>query len=171
MNPRRHPLPAPTAASGHPMPVEYRTGDLFAQHLPALAHGCNCAGVMGAGIAAQFRRRWPGMYEQYRGLCHTNVLRPGGIMPYWAADGTLVYNLATQDRPGRHATLTAVRAALTAMVEHAEDHYVDRIGLPRLGAGIGGLRWPDVAAAIEQTAAGGNVQIVVVSLPESGQAR
>lgn len=49
------------------MSIEEGTGDLFAQpDLRALAHGCNCAGAMGKGIAVPFKQRWPRMYEEYR---------------------------------------------------------------------------------------------------------
>ena len=46
-------------------------GDLFANvhDVQAFAHGCNCQGSMGAGIAVTFRTRYPEMYEQYRALC------------------------------------------------------------------------------------------------------
>ena len=54
--------------TGVPMPVEFASGELFANTYvaQAFAHGCNCQGVTGAGIAVGFRERYPEMYEQYR---------------------------------------------------------------------------------------------------------
>lgn len=52
------------------MGIEERVGDLFdAVDVDALAHGCNCAGAMGAGIVVEFRRRWPAMFEESRRRC------------------------------------------------------------------------------------------------------
>lgn len=93
--------------------IEYRQGDLFTAGLPALAHGCNCQGVMGAGIAVQFRDRWPGMYEAYRQRCQWGEYIPGDVMPWRdLGTGTVIFNLATQYHPGADATAAALRASL-----------------------------------------------------------
>jgi O-acetyl-ADP-ribose deacetylase (regulator of RNase III) len=148
------------------MSVDYREGDLFAQpDLRALGHGVNCKGVMGSGIAPLFRARSEEMYRAYRDACFSGRLTLGGMFPWVNPDGTVVYNLASQDRPGRHATLDAVRQSLDAALAHAEMHGVESLGLPRIGAGIGGLRWDDVKAVIEHVATRSPVQVVVVSLP------
>lgn len=146
------------------MTVEHRVGDLFAQGFTAYAHGCNCRGVMGAGIAREFRRRWPGMFGPYRAACATGEFRPGDML-CWQGDGITIYNLATQDRPGSYATLGAVRGSVGRMLDDAEFARVDVIGLPRIGAGIGGLHWPDVAGVLSEVAGGSRVRLVVVSLP------
>ena len=44
------------------MPITFVTGDLFANRFQAQAHGCNCQGSMGAGIATGFRDRYAAMY-------------------------------------------------------------------------------------------------------------
>jgi O-acetyl-ADP-ribose deacetylase (regulator of RNase III) len=52
------------------MPVMHRSGSIFqASDLSAIAHGRNCAGAMGRGIAREFKRRWPRMYAEYRARC------------------------------------------------------------------------------------------------------
>jgi O-acetyl-ADP-ribose deacetylase (regulator of RNase III) len=62
------------------------TGDLFELGLPAIGHGCNCVGSMGAGIAKEFRRRYPRMYQEYRQRCQRGQFGLGDIFP-WEADG------------------------------------------------------------------------------------
>lgn len=148
------------------MNVEYRTGDLFDQpDLTALAQGVNCYGVMGSGIAPLFRRRDEAMYRDYRNQCVAGFLRPGDLHVWQHADGSWLYNLASQDRPGPDARLDAIEKSLTAAVAHAEEVDVPAIGMPRIGAGIGGLAWDDVRAVIEKVAATTTVRIVVVTLP------
>jgi O-acetyl-ADP-ribose deacetylase (regulator of RNase III) len=68
------------------MPVHYISGDLLTNGVgaQALAHGCNCRGSMGAGIAAGFRERYPEMYEEYRRRCKATPreFNPGDVFLY-----------------------------------------------------------------------------------------
>lgn len=135
-------------------------GDLFAvPSLDALAHGVNCIGVMGAGIAAEFKRRWPPMFIAYREACLAGRLVPGSMFSE-RAGGRWIYNLATQPRPGRCASLLWVESSLKAMTARAWHDRVKRIGMPRLGCGLGGLDWRDVRPLVERAAQ--HVDIVVV---------
>ena len=147
------------------MTVDYRTGDLFDQSLPALAHGVNCSAVMGAGIAGEFRRRWPAMHDLYRARCRAGMLRVGGVLPWRAPDGLIIYNLAIQRRPVAPASLDALRSALTAALVDAQQRGIHSLGLPRIGAGHGGLQWDDVAKVVEDAAAVSPLHVVVVTLP------
>jgi hypothetical protein len=62
------------------MTIIFVSGDLFADpSLDGLAHGCNCVGAMGAGIAMEFRRRYPEMYLQYKKHCDSGDFVPGTV--------------------------------------------------------------------------------------------
>lgn len=147
------------------MTVEHRTGDLFLQGLNALGHGVNCQGYMGAGIARKFRYRWPDMYTQYQQRCQARLLRPGGLFTWVSPRGFVVYNLASQLEPGPCATLPAIRSSMAAAIAHAETNDVDAFGIPRLGAGLGGLDWHEVEPVIHEVADASSVTVVVVTLP------
>lgn len=150
------------------MTIEHRVGDLFAQtDLAAIAQGVNAQGVMGSGIAPMFKHYWPLMYEEYRDLCHSGQLKVGGLHVWQAPSGVWIYNLCSQHRTGRDARLDAIETSLTLALEHATRHRVPSIGLPRIGAGIGGLLWPDVLAVITRVAGDHPVRVVVVSLPNA----
>jgi O-acetyl-ADP-ribose deacetylase (regulator of RNase III) len=144
----------------HTMPITYVEGDLFANahRAAALAHGCNCQGSMGAGIAVGFRQRYPEMYEQYRAMCKATprAFEPGDCFLFKADAGRpWVFNLATQENYWRdRATYEAVEASLTRMRETADAEGVTSIALPRVGAGKGGLSWRKVKAVIERVFAG-----------------
>ncbi len=138
-------------------------GDLLSAGLPALAHGCNCAGTMGAGVAKEIRRRWPPLYRLYRTACRTGVFLPGDVL-VWPGP-PVIYNLAVQLRPGPAASLAAIEVAVARMLELAEAEGVTEIGMPRIGCGPGGLRWAEVGPVLEDLAAGSSVDLVVFEKP------
>ena len=128
-------------------------GDIF--RLPGVtsyAHGCNCAGAMGKGIALQFKRKFHKMFLQYNSLCTSGNFKPGDVFPYEYTPGCYVYNLATQKHYAIHgqlAKLEHIRKSVSKMLEHASAHNVMDIALPKIGAGLGGLDWEDVKIVLE----------------------
>jgi O-acetyl-ADP-ribose deacetylase (regulator of RNase III) len=143
------------------------TGDLFDLGLPAVGHGCNCVGAMGAGIAVEFRRRFPAMYEEYRRRCRQGGLRLGEVFVWDREPDIVVYNLATQPVPRPSATLTAIETAVRAALADAETRGLARLGVPRIGAGLGGLAWTDVAEVLRRAGEDSTVELIAVSLPAS----
>lgn len=135
-------------------------GDLFTLDIDALAHGVNCMGVMGAGIAVEFKQRWPVMFHRYRTACLNGTLRPGTCLPCAETSPRWIYCLATQPRPGPCAMLPAIEGAVSGMVRHARAANVRRIGMPYIGCGFGGLRWDEVRPIVERASEG--IEIVVV---------
>lgn len=149
------------------MSITHVTGDLFTTPgLDALGHGVNCIGRMGAGIAAEFRRRYPAMWSVYSLRCRRNELRPGGLFAWDDPSDGWIYNLATQHGTGPRATLPAIQTSVQRMLAHARAAGVRRIGLPRIGCGLGGLDWTQVRRLLETLAAPDpDIDLVLVSLP------
>jgi O-acetyl-ADP-ribose deacetylase (regulator of RNase III) len=135
------------------MPVEYVSGDLFVNRVKAeaFAHGCNCAGSMGAGVAVGFRERYPAMFEEYRRRCKAKPPEfTLGDVFLWREDGKpAVFNLGTQPRPGRGATYPIVEEVLKALRAAADEAGMRSIAVPRIAAGYGGLSWKKVRAIID----------------------
>lgn len=135
------------------MPIEFVAGDLFLNRVKAeaLAHGCNCAGSMGAGIAVGFKERYPAMFEEFRRRCKAKPpeFALGDVFLWREAGKPTVFNLGTQPRPGRGATYPVVEAALKAMRAAADGAGIRSIAVPRIAAGYGGLSWKKVKAQIE----------------------
>ncbi|MFD3706273.1 macro domain-containing protein [Nocardia sp. NPDC058658] len=144
--------------------LRHRVGNLFdATDLDALGHGCNCAGVMGRGIATEFKRRWPPMYDEYRVRCRDGRFTPGSLF-VWQTDGLTIYNLGTQSTWRRNATISAIASSVGLMLDHADEVNLQRIGIPRIGAGLGGLDWPDVEGAIMPLIDTSDVEVIVFSM-------
>jgi len=148
------------------MPIEFVTGDLFANAhaVRAFAHGCNCQGSMGAGIAVGFRERYPTMYEHYRTLCKATprAFNLGDVW-LWMADGQpWVFNLGTQEGIWRgRASYEAIETALGRMRELADAEDIPSIAIPRIGVGYGGLSWKKVRVIVERVFAGWTGKLIV----------
>lgn len=135
------------------MSVEIVKGDLFAGDHPAIGHGVNTMGVMGAGIAVGFKDRWPDMYVRYRTMCGLELLKPGDTF-IWDQDEDLqlVCNLASQDLPGSHARGKWLSQSLFQTLSELESYGVKTFALPWIGCGIGGLTQPYVRGIVESVA-------------------
>ena len=160
------------------MPIQFVTGDLFANRFQAqaLAHGCNCQGSMGAGIATGFRDRYPEMYAEYRRRCKAEPRRfnLGSAFLWKAADRPWVFNLGTQEGVWRaRASYEAIEAALRSMRRRANREGVSTIAVPRIGAGHGGLSWRKVRAVIEKAFKDwrGTLYVYEEYAPEGGEGK
>jgi len=145
--------------------IEERIGDLFAQEdLKALAHGCNCAGAMGKGIAVGFKERYPQMYKLYQSFCKAGAV-PGEVFPYYDRDtDVVIYNLMTQRHWTTPATIEAIEQSVRTMMEMLQDIQIKTVGIPKIGCGLGGLNWDDVRPTLDELSCEHGVTIVVVSL-------
>ena|SRR5258708_3102620 len=137
------------------MSIQIVEGDLFLNkyNVQAFAHGCNCIGSMGAGIAVEVKRRYPDMYEEYHRRCKANPREFNlGDSFLWKANGKpWIFNLATQENTWtKRATYKGVETALENMKEQADAEHITNIAMPRIGAGYGGLSWKKVRAIIER---------------------
>ena len=160
------------------MPIEFVSGDLFANRheAEALAHGCNCRGSMGAGIATGFRDRYPDMYEEYRRRCKAEPreFNLGDAFLWKEAGRPWVFNLGTQEGVWRaRASYEAIESALKSMREQADREGVESIALPRVGAGYGGLSWRKVRAVVEAVFGDwpGTLYVYEEFAPEEGEPR
>lgn len=65
-----------------------------------------------------------------------------------------MFNMATQDRPGPRARIEWVKDSAKLVAEFAQVHNIDRVAIPRIGCGIGGLEWADVRLALSAAETG-----------------
>ena len=127
-------------------------GNIFnLQGIQNYAHGCNCSGAMGKGIALQFKDMFPKMYFEYRKLCKEGMFSLGDVFAYNYGNGT-VFNLGTQSTWKTKAEITAIERALIKMLTYSIQNSIYKIALPKIGAGLGGLNWHDVKSLINKVA-------------------
>lgn len=133
--------------------ITYKTGSLLDADEIAIAHGCNTRGMMGAGIARSIRDKYPDVYEQYRQACNSHLFRLGSALGVWcdpthSGEDRLVYNLGTQRNPGADATSWGVWLSFANLAEDTAVRNIEEVAIPRIGCGIGGLKWDDVEFSI-----------------------
>ena len=141
------------------MTIQYVSGDLFDNryNTQAFAHGCNCKGAMGAGIAKSFRERYPDMYMEYRQKCKSEPrqFNLGDSFLWKEDDKPCVFNLGTQEHYWKcRASYEAIEKSLETMRNQADEEGIRSIAIPRIGAGYGGLSWKRVRPIVERVFGG-----------------
>lgn len=125
-----------------------------------IVHGCNCMASMGGGLAAQVAATYPEVEEADReyDLHRPGRLKAGTILPVDVEDGTVV-NAYTQVMGGPAAEPVLIKQALWK-VRALYGHEDVRIGIPKIGCGIGGLDWHEVEPIVEEELGGLDVTLV-----------
>jgi O-acetyl-ADP-ribose deacetylase (regulator of RNase III) len=129
--------------------IEYMHGNLFDSPAEALVNTVNCVGVMGKGIAYQFRRAFPATYADYQQRCMRGEIRPGQVTSF-REKNRLIVNFPTKRHWRSLSRLEDIEAGLQALRKLIETEGIRHIVLPPLGCGNGGLSWNDVRPAIER---------------------
>lgn len=145
--------------------INFITGDLFQTTQPAIGHGVNLQGVMGSGIAPLIKKRYPAVFPPYKTACVNRTLKAGGMLPVEVEPGFYVFNLASQVYTGRNAKLDWVEKSVHASFEYAGKINLSGFALPRIGAGIGGLKWVDVKNLLVDISDQYTIDLDVISLP------
>ncbi|MEZ6128790.1 MAG: macro domain-containing protein [Planctomycetaceae bacterium] len=145
------------------MTTRFFSADIFqTENNVGLAHGCNCAGAMGKGIAVEFKHRWPAMYTTYKSMCASGEFTLGSVF-LWTDEvsGRTIFNLGTQRTWRTKATLDAVETATAKMLERASESGVQAIAMPLVGAGLGGLPAEDVKQVLMRLSADSTIDLLV----------
>jgi O-acetyl-ADP-ribose deacetylase (regulator of RNase III) len=113
----------------------------------------NCVGVMGKGIALQFKNKWPENFVAYKAACDAKQVRPGKMMVFDAgayAQPHYIINFPTKDHWRGNSRLEYIRDGLVDLVAKVKELGIKSLAMPPLGCGNGGLDWADVRPMIEQ---------------------
>lgn len=129
--------------------IRWVRGNLFDSKAEALVNTVNCVGIMGKGIAYQFKRAYPDMFKDYERRCRAGQVRLGQVTEYPVGDGRLIINFPTKDHWKAHSRLEDIQAGLLSLRVLIQEHSIKSVALPPLGCGNGGLHWPDVRQQIE----------------------
>ena len=156
--------------------IEFKTGDIFAEDVEALVNSVNCVGVMGRGVALQFKNMFPENFRAYRTACKRGDVRPGSMFIYEQpslVNPRYVINFPTKRHWRSKSRLADVLSGLDALAREVTERGINSIAIPPLATGLGGLRWDQVRPAIEDALADlDSVRVVVFepgSVPADGR--
>lgn len=131
--------------------IRYTQGDILQADAEALVNTVNCVGVMGRGIALQFRQAFPENFKAYAAACERGEVEPGKMFvfdtgqlaPRW------IINFPTKKHWRGKSKLEYIETGMEAFVEEVKTRNIRSVAIPPLGSGLGGLNWSQVRSIIE----------------------
>jgi len=123
-------------------------GNLFESQAQTLVNTVNCVGVMGKGVAEQFKRRFPDMFEDYRRRVDRKSVRLGEPYLYRGSGKVQIVNFPTKDHWRSPSRLSDIDRGLDYLASHVAEWGIQSLALPPLGCGNGGLEWTEVGPLI-----------------------
>jgi O-acetyl-ADP-ribose deacetylase (regulator of RNase III) len=123
------------------------TGNLLDAKEKIIAHGCNCRGVMGSGVAKLIKEKWPIAFREYAEDLSHDVTSLGDSTITFVDDDKCIFNLLTQEDYGTESRMVNYAAIVTSLKDAIENYSIEtgelvrNIAIPKIGAGLGGGNW------------------------------
>jgi len=136
--------------------IRYTQGDILKADADALVNTVNCVGVMGRGIALQFKNMFPANFKAYALACQQGAVQPGRMWVFETGERNgprYLINFPTKRHWRGKSRMEDIEAGLTALVTEIRVRHIRSIAIPALGSGLGGLDWADVRPRIEHALA------------------
>jgi len=137
--------------------IQLKTGNLLTEKTEALVNTVNCVGVMGKGIALQFKKAYPENFKAYKKICDAAQLHPGQMFVYDSKTvlaPRYIINFPTKQHWRSKSKLEDIQSGLIALVTEIQERKIQSVAIPPLGCGNGGLDWsvvkPMIIKACEQ---------------------
>lgn len=146
------------------MGIERGSGNLLTADVDALVNPVNTEGVMGKGLALQFKKAFPDAFASYEQACKTGEVETGRMqIVRRLAAPRFIINFPTKKRWRDPSRLEYIRDGLRDLVARIEQLGISSIAVPPLGCGNGGLSWSQVKPLIESafSAASSSVRVLL----------
>jgi len=126
-------------------------GNLLEAPADALVNTVNTVGIMGKGLALQFKQAYPGNFRAYESACRHGEVRLGKMFTYETGQldkPQFVINFPTKGHWRSKSKLADIKTGLASLRDVIRDRHIGSIAIPPLGCGNGGLDWSDVRPLI-----------------------
>lgn len=145
--------------------ILYKTGNLLDSEAEVLVNTVNTMGVMGKGIALQFKSKFPDNFKMYSHACKNGEVSVGKLFITEAetllSGKKIIVNFPTKTNWRLPSEYQYVESGLTALVEFIHKKNIKSIAIPPLGSGNGGLNWNKVKLILEKHLAGLDCEITI----------
>ncbi|HZT05705.1 MAG TPA: macro domain-containing protein [Chloroflexota bacterium] len=128
--------------------ITTRVGNILDSSAQTLVNTVNCVGVMGKGIALEFKKRFPEMFQDYVERCARREVRLGRPYLYRRRELPWVLNFATKDHWRAVSRLSDIVAGLEYLEQHYREWGITSLAVPPLGCGQGQLEWEVVGPTL-----------------------
>ncbi|MPS74706.1 MAG: Appr-1-p processing protein [Chryseobacterium sp.] len=133
--------------------IHYITGNLLESDAEALVNTVNTVGVMGKGIALQFKNAFPNNFKKYSEACKNKELNIGQLLvteENVLSGKKIIINFPTKTNWRLPSEYKYIETGLEELVKIIEEKNIKSIAIPPLGAGNGGLDWNKVKIILEK---------------------
>ena len=145
--------------------IQFIKGDILAADVEALVNTVNCVGIMGRGIALQFKNEYPANFEAYAAACSREEVQPGRMFIFETRRLTspkYIINFPTKRHWRGRSRMEDIESGLKALAREISDRGIRSIAIPPLGSGLGGLNWSEVRPRIVEALSGiPGVEVVI----------
>ena len=118
----------------------------------ALVNTVNCVGVMGKGIALQFKKTFPENFKAYEAACRRKEVKPGRMFVFETGqmfNPRYIINFPTKRHWRDKSRYEDIESGLKDLIREVSERKIRSIAVPPLGSGLGGLQWSRVKVMIE----------------------
>ena len=129
--------------------IRYIEGDIFKSPAQVIVNTVNTVGVMGKGIALEFKKRYPDMFQAYRDICDRRKLKTGTLMLYYEPDHWVLL-FPTKENWRNPSRMEYIEAGLAKFCRTYAEKGITSVAFPKLGCGNGELNWSDVQPVMEK---------------------
>jgi O-acetyl-ADP-ribose deacetylase (regulator of RNase III) len=148
--------------------IDFTSGDILECEAEALVNPVNCVGVMGRGVALQFRKAFPENFKAYAATCRRELVQPGRMFVFATGQITpprFIINFPSKRHWRDKSRIEDIEAGLEDLLEVIRARGISSIAIPPLGCGLGGLDWQDVRPRVERAVASLEDVYVIVYEP------
>jgi O-acetyl-ADP-ribose deacetylase (regulator of RNase III)/uncharacterized protein YwgA len=139
--------------------MKIQIGDILQSKAQTLINTVNCVGVMGKGIALEFKKRFPEMFDEYVKRCERREVKPGVPYLFERASPPNIINFPTKDHWKSVSRIDDIEHGLQYLLDHHKEWNVISLAIPPLGCGNGQLEWKAVGPLIYRYASQMNASI------------
>jgi len=145
--------------------INYQIGNILDSNAEALINTVNTVGVMGKGIALQFKKAYPNNYKAYNQACKNEQVEIGKL--FVTKDGNvstgdkIIINFPTKKDWRKPSEYEYIQRGLEDLLNVIDTYKIKSLAIPPLGAGNGGLEWEKVKKIIEQYLSNLNIEVII----------